>query len=72
MLRQGYGIAASTLNVYGNNCQDLLAAETLAMTRARFIENFGPVRSRLDMAVQAAPRQLIRLPTNIPASWTGS
>jgi len=26
MLRQGYGIAASTLNVYGNNCQDLLAA----------------------------------------------
>lgn len=43
MLRQGYGIAASTLNVYGNNCQDLLAAETLAMTRSRFIENFGPV-----------------------------
>ena len=43
MLRQGYGIAASSLNVYGNNCQDLLAAETLAMTRARFIENFGPV-----------------------------
>jgi len=26
MLRQGYGVAASTLNVYGNNCQDLLAA----------------------------------------------
>jgi len=43
MLRQGYGIAASSLNVYGNNCQDLLAAETLAMTRSRFIENFGPV-----------------------------
>jgi hypothetical protein len=43
MLRQGYGIAASSLNVYGNNCQDLLAAETLAMTKARFIENFGPV-----------------------------
>jgi hypothetical protein len=43
MLRQGYGIAANTLNVYGNNCQDLLAAETLVMTKARFIENFGPV-----------------------------
>src|SRR5215472_5979627 len=42
-LRQGYGIAASSLNVYGNNCQDLLAAETVAMVRARFIENFGPV-----------------------------
>ena len=43
MLRQGYGIAANSLNVYGNNCQDLLAAETLAMTKSRFIENFGPV-----------------------------
>jgi hypothetical protein len=43
MLRQGYGVAASTLNVYGNNCQDLLAAETLMMVKQRFIENFGPV-----------------------------
>jgi hypothetical protein len=42
-LRQGYGIAASSLNVFGNNCQDLLAAETVTMVRARFIENFGPV-----------------------------
>ena len=43
MLRQGYGIAASSLNVYGNQCGDLIAAETVAMVRARFIENFGPV-----------------------------
>jgi hypothetical protein len=43
ILRQGYGIAASSLNVYGNNCQDLLAAETIMMVRERFIENFGPV-----------------------------
>ena len=42
MLRQGYGVAANTLNVYGNNCQDLLAAESFAMTRERFLENFGP------------------------------
>jgi hypothetical protein len=47
MLRQGYGVAASTLNVYGNNCQDLLAAETLMMVRERFIENFGPVASTI-------------------------
>jgi hypothetical protein len=41
MLRQGYGVAANTLNVYGNNCEDLLAAESFAMTRERFLENFG-------------------------------
>ena len=42
MLRQGYGVAANTLNVFGNNCQDLLAAESFMMTRERFLENFGP------------------------------
>jgi len=47
MLRQGYAVAASTLNVYGNNCQDLLAAETIMMVRERFIENFGPVASTI-------------------------
>jgi hypothetical protein len=41
MLRQGYGVAANTLNVFGNNCADLLAAESMMMTRERFIENFG-------------------------------
>jgi hypothetical protein len=43
ILRQGFGIASSTLNVFGNNCQQVLAAETLSMVRERFIENFGPV-----------------------------
>jgi len=47
LLRQGYAVAASTLNVYGNNCQDLLAAETIMMVRERFIENFGPVASTI-------------------------
>ena len=42
MLRQGYGMAANSLNVFGNNCADLLAAESMMMTRERFIENFGP------------------------------
>jgi hypothetical protein len=42
MLRQGYGVAANTLNVFGNNCQDLLAAESFMMTRERFLENYGP------------------------------
>jgi Tannase-like family of unknown function (DUF6351) len=43
MLSQGYGMAANSLNVFGNNCADLLAAESMMMTRERFIENFGPV-----------------------------
>ena len=54
MLRQGYGVAASTLNVYGNNCQDLLAAETIMMVRERFIENLGPVALTIGYGCHAA------------------
>ncbi len=43
LLRQGFGVASSTLNVFGNNCQQVLAAETMSMVRERFIENFGPI-----------------------------
>lgn len=41
LLRQGYGVASSSLNVFGNNCQEVLAAEALMMVKERFIENFG-------------------------------
>jgi len=34
-------VASSTLNVFGNNCQEVLAAETLMMVKERFVENYG-------------------------------
>src|SRR5205814_8053400 len=43
LLRQGYGVASSTLNVFGNNCQEVLAAESLMMVKERFVENYGEV-----------------------------
>ncbi len=43
MLRQGYGVASSSLNVFGNNCNEVLAAESLMMVKERFIESYGPV-----------------------------
>ncbi len=42
MLRQGYAVASSSLNVFGNDCSELLAAETMAMTKERFVEAYGP------------------------------
>ena len=41
LLRQGYAVAGSTLNVYGNYCDDLVAAETMMMVREHFIETYG-------------------------------
>lgn len=42
MLSRGFAVASNTLNVFGNNCSDLLTSETLATTREEFIESYGP------------------------------
>ena len=41
MLSRGFAVASNSLNVFGNNCNDLLTTETLSMTRETFIETYG-------------------------------
>ena len=41
LFEQGYAVVSSTLNVFGQNCNDLLAAETHIMVKERFIEHYG-------------------------------
>ena len=41
MLSNGYALASSSLNVFGNNCNDLTAAEAMMMVKERFIEAYG-------------------------------
>ena len=71
MLRQGYAIAASSLNVFGNNCQDLLAAETILMTRARFIENFGPVEFTIGYGCSGGTEQGYPISDEYPGLLNG-
>jgi hypothetical protein len=40
-LGRGYAEAAATLNLFGNNCSDVIAAETMMMVKERFIEAYG-------------------------------
>ena len=40
-LSLGYASASSSLNVFGNNCNDVLSAETMMMVKEHFIEQFG-------------------------------
>ena len=42
MLTNGYALASSSLNVFGNNCNDLTASESMMMVKERFIETYGP------------------------------
>ena len=41
LFEQGYALVSSTLNVFGQNCNDLLASETHIMVKERFIEHYG-------------------------------
>jgi hypothetical protein len=47
MLSHGYAVASSSLNVFGNNCQEVTAAETMMMVKEHFIETYGrPVHTQ--------------------------
>src|SRR5262245_2280891 len=41
MLQQGYAVASNSLNVFGNDCSELLAIETMMMTKEHFVETYG-------------------------------
>ena len=41
LLEHGYAVMSSSLNVFGQNCNDLLASETHIMAKERFIETYG-------------------------------
>jgi hypothetical protein len=41
LLSQGYAIATSSLNMFGNNCNDRISAETLSMVKEHFVKAFG-------------------------------
>jgi uncharacterized tannase-like protein DUF6351 len=40
-LGKGYAIAVSSLNVFGNNCDDVISSETMMMVKEHFIKHFG-------------------------------
>ena len=41
LLPSGYAVASSSLNVLGNNCDDVTSAETMMMVKEHFIKQFG-------------------------------
>ena len=41
LLGMGYAVTSASLNVFGQNCNDLLASETHIMVKERFVESYG-------------------------------
>tara|TARA_B100001123_G_scaffold331033_2_gene373231 strand:- start:54350 stop:56527 length:2178 start_codon:yes stop_codon:yes gene_type:complete len=71
MLRQGYAVASSSLNVFANNCNDLLAAETMMMVKERFIEAFGNPRHTIGWGCSGGSYQNHQIADNYPGLLDG-
>lgn len=71
MLRQGYAVASASLNVFGNNCNDLLAAETMMMVKERFIERYGPPRFTIGWGCSGGSYQVLQIADNYPGLLDG-
>jgi hypothetical protein len=71
MLGQGYAVVSSTLNVFGNNCSDLLTSETAQMTKEDFIEVFGRDDHSIGFGCSGGSYQSHQAADNYPGIFDG-
>lgn len=71
LLARGYAMASSTLNVFGHNCQDVTAAESMAMVKERFIEAYGPPRATIGWGCSGGSYQQHQIADNYPGLLDG-
>jgi len=70
-LSQGFAVAASSLNVFGNNCNDVLSAETTMMVKEHFIEQYGLPRYTIGWGGSGGSMQQHLLAHNYPGLLDG-
>jgi hypothetical protein len=70
-LTQGYAAAWSTLNVFGNNCNDVLSAETMSMVKEHFIKEYGLPRYTIGWGVSGGSMQQYLIAQNYPGLLDG-
>ena len=70
-LGKGYAIVSSTQNVFGNNCNDVLSAETLMMMKELFIERFGPPVYTIGWGTSGGSMQQHLIAQNYPGLLDG-
>ena len=71
VLSRGFAMASSSLNVYANNCDDLLASETMMMVKERFIETFGPPAQTIGWGCSGGSYQAEQIGDNYPGLVDG-
>lgn len=71
ILKQGYAMASATLNVFGNNCNELTAAETMMMVKERFIEAYGSPVHTIGWGCSGGSYQQHQIADNYPGLLDG-
>ncbi|HEU0201207.1 MAG TPA: DUF6351 family protein [Burkholderiaceae bacterium] len=71
ILSRGFAVASASLNVYGNNCNDVLSAETAMMVKEHFIETYGPVRYTIGWGSSGGAVQQYTIADNYPGILDG-
>ena len=71
MLSQGFATASASLNVFGNNCNTLLAAETMMMVKERFIERNGVPQHTIGWGCSGGSYQAYFIADNYPGLLDG-
>ncbi|WP_116951836.1 DUF6351 family protein [Jiangella endophytica] len=71
MLGRGYAVASASLNVFGNNCNDLLAAETMMMVKERFVERHGEPLFTIGWGSSGGSYQSHQIADNYPGLLDG-
>ena len=70
-LSKGYAVAVSSLNVFGNNCDDVISAETAMMVKERFIEEFGVPVHTIGTGGSGGAIQQLMMAQNYPGILDG-
>lgn len=71
VLALGYAMAASSLNVFGNNADDVLSAETTMMVKEHFVERYGVPVYTLGTGSSGGSMQLHLINQNYPGMMEG-
>ncbi|MDQ7905691.1 DUF6351 family protein [Phytohabitans sp. ZYX-F-186] len=71
LLGRGYAVASASLNVFGNNCNDLLAAETMMIVKERFVERYGDPLFTIGWGSSGGSYQSHQIADNYPGLLDG-
>jgi hypothetical protein len=70
-LSKGFAVAVSSLNVFGNNCDDVISSETMMMVKEHFIKEFGEPVHTIGIGGSGGAIQQYMMAQNYPGLLDG-